>query len=737
METYTIEKVFSNRLFRIPDYQRGYAWEKQQHQDFVEDLELLGPGQQHFFGTLILRAHSDHMDIVTDEGGASYVVHDVVDGQQRLTTVVLYLGAVGKEMRRCNHLPKWTLGLEEDYIVVLDENGQPLPKLTLNRDSHHFFYNSILEQGQDIGGARIRSHRLLVGAKRYFADYLTEKQAELGDAYPDWLKRQSEKLIRKLTMMVYTVQSEADAGIIFETMNNRGKPITELEKVKNYLLYLVGKLELQTDHGLAAEINDPWTHIFERLMAADLSSVNNEDQLLRAHWLMAYDSRPANWEGSRSIKDRFSLHQYRDQHKNLLKDLKAYLGSLQSATIAYCEIFRPTHPNAFGAFQENQSLRKEIVSAAGKLARVGSLASFQPLLMAVRIKLPTDGETYLETVRLCEKFAFRVYRWLRRRANAGQTRLFHLGYDLYQSDTPDSMRMLNKLRRLTIDYCSDVQFQNRFRREEENWYWWGGLKYFLYEYEHHLAKQAGLAVLMPWMFLTKKKNTIEHILPQTMDKGGYWAERFTPEQHREYVHDIGNLTLTYGNSALSNKPFPKKKGTASSKKACYANSKVFAEQQIARYDDWAIEGIEERRQEIETWAMKRWQVELPPPPPEREGPDRPTMQDYHRLLTHISVSRGQKQLYKALYDAGDEGLTKDALAAIMGRKNRNTVTGVIGALGKRINRTLGYGKAKKPGIEMIFTWKRTADRQWLYYLRPEMCKALESLDPPWLHEMVT
>lgn len=738
METYTIEKIFANRLFRIPDYQRGYAWEKQQCQDFVEDLELLGPGKQHFFGTLILHALSDGSTKVMDESGSFYKVHGIVDGQQRLTSVVLFLNAIRKEMQRCNYRLRWASGLKEKYVVVYDENGKPMPKLTLNRDTHGYFFNSILEQGQDIDGARIRSHRLLDSAKGYFVEYLAQKQAELRDGYPDWLRRQSEKVTQQLTLMVYTVRSEADAGVIFETMNNRGKPITELEKVKNYLLYLVGKLELRRDHGLANEINDTWTHIFERLMAADLSSVSNEDQMLRAHWLMAYDFRPANWRGSRSVKERFNLHRYRDRHKDLSKDLRAYLSSLRNATVAYCEIFRPTHSNAFGVFKTEKTLRYEIVSAAEKLARMGSLATFQPLLMAVRIKLPTDGQAYLEAVRLCEKFSFRVYRWLRYRANAGQSRIFRLGYDFYQSQTPDTQNVLDRLRQAILDYCSDVQFQDRFRREEENWYNWSGLKYFLYEYEHHLAEKAGLAVLMPWEILTKKQDTIEHILPQTMEEGGYWAERFTPEKHRKYVHDIGNLTLTYDNSVLSNKPFPQKKGDPD-KKECYASSKIFVEHQMASYESWTVAEILARRRELETWAMGRWHVESPSSvrvTDDVDGGDKPTFQDYHRLLTRIPVPRGQQRLYKILYDAGEGGLTYDELIEAMKPWGRKSLAGVLGALGKRINGTPGYGRTKKPGVYMVFFYEQIGQDQWLIRLLPEARLALESLNSTWLREVV-
>jgi hypothetical protein len=76
------------------------------------------------------------------------------------------------------------------------------------------------------------------------------------------------------------------------------------------------------------------------------------------------------------------------------------------------------------------------------------------------------------------------------------------------------------------------------------------------------------------------------------------------------VHDIGNLTLTYDNSALSNRPFndvPETKG----KRSLYDDSKVFMEKQIADYDDWTLDEIQKRREKMKTWTLKRWHVEKP------------------------------------------------------------------------------------------------------------------------------
>ena len=690
---YTVEKLFSQRLFRIPDYQRGYAWETQQCQEFLEDLELLEADKQHFMGTLILHARSGGDGRIVDRSGSSYTEYDIVDGQQRLTTILILLQAMGQMMAAQADTEDLAQGIKEKYLVTQDRNRQPLAKLALNEDSRAFFRQVILEQGAHIGGPTIRSHKRLLEAKAYFGNYLAQQQEELGTAFGGWLEALFFTIIQRLTLMVYIVEREADAGIIFETMNNRGKPITELEKAKNYLLYLAGKLQLPGEHELVASVNQTWKHIFESLMAAGLSSTDNEDQLLRAHWLMVYDPQTRNWEGSRSIKRRFNLRDYRGRHESLLAGLQAYLSSLHNAATAYCDIFRPTRAGAFQNFH-GQPIRKQIVGEARRLARLGSLASFLPLLMAWRTQHSDDGAGYIKLLQLCEKYAFRVYRWLQLRSNAGQSGLFGLGYQLYQEQASIE-QVYHRVARLILYYAPDSDFAARFESEKFNWYHWSGVKYFLYESESHLAAETGVPVKMPWEEVARKQDTIEHILPQTPDADGYWQDRFAPEAYTRWLNDIGNLTLTYQNPELRNRPFH---DTATGgKKRFYQESVLLTERQITQYEDWTVESVQARREQLKQWALKHWHVDAPAVAEPQSPAEQPSADDYIGVLTRMPVTTGQKQLYKALYDAGDEGLATHELIRVMGRRDSSDLAGVLGALGRRVNGTPGYGRSASPG----------------------------------------
>lgn len=114
----------------------------------------------------------------------------------------------------------------------------------------------------------------------------------------------------------------------------------------------------------------------------------------------------------------------------------------------------------------------------------------------------------------------------------------------------------------------------------------------------------------------------------------------------------------------------------------------------------------------------------------------PTVDDCLRILTRRSVPNGQIQLYQALLVAGSKGATTAELVSTMGRRDAKDLSGVLGALGNRINGTPGYGESQKPGIGMILRWNKV-DEGWRYYLKPVMREALAAHAPPWLPDTAT
>lgn len=111
----------------------------------------------------------------------------------------------------------------------------------------------------------------------------------------------------------------------------------------------------------------------------------------------------------------------------------------------------------------------------------------------------------------------------------------------------------------------------------------------------------------------------------------------------------------------------------------------------------------------------------------------PSPEDYDHLLIRRNIPFGQKHLFKALYVAGDTGLSRDELVEEVGRGRSGRLGGVFGALGKRVNGTPGYFKTHMPGIGAVRYWHRKGEHAGRMAMQPEMRDALERLDPDWLH----
>ncbi|MDE0073454.1 MAG: DUF4268 domain-containing protein [Gammaproteobacteria bacterium] len=110
-----------------------------------------------------------------------------------------------------------------------------------------------------------------------------------------------------------------------------------------------------------------------------------------------------------------------------------------------------------------------------------------------------------------------------------------------------------------------------------------------------------------------------------------------------------------------------------------------------------------------------------------------TVEDCLRVLTRRTVPRGQRELYQALVRAGPRGLTATELVGQMARES-STLGGIMGALGKRVNKTPGFGAANKPGAEMLLDTAEDSEGQSRYSLTPVMAEALRKFAPAWISE---
>lgn len=640
----SLEDLFHKRVFSVPDYQRGYAWGQEQITDFLDDLEILSPERFHYTGTVVLHRHADRSE-VEDEAGNTYAHVDIVDGQQRLTTIVLLLDAIQKALVGPDGAPPLARGIARNYIAATDPNGQSIHKLTLNRDTKDFFRSYVLEGDHAFpadNAAQVRLQEAQAQIRDYLVQHIKDKE---GAQRSDWLRELQAKVTKRLGFTLFIVDDEAEVGVIFEVMNDRGKLLTDLEKVKNYLLY-VGRT-LGFDNPIAEEVNEAWTHILRELMAAGLTRPDYEDQLLRVHWLAHYNPLKKGWEGAKSIRRRFDLREYHDRRQDLVRDVQEYTRTLRACVLPLCDAYRPQRPGAFATFPAGPAKGGAAVWGT-RLVRVGALATFLPLLIAVRARWPEDAAKYLEVIKLSEAFAFRVYRFIGARADYGESALYRLAHDVARGAEPFE----GALSRFTWELywrCPDEKFHAALSEGDERVqvaYGKRYLRYFLYEYETSLATAKGTVPKVTWEEVQGEelKDTIEHVLPQTIEGRAYWIERFGAHgqaAHSRFVHDLGNLTLSKWNVYYGNKPFPDKKGdlTPETTECCYAKAPFYQEQALAGWEEWSPAQIEERRGQLLTWAKDRWGVDFSgtaEPSPEEELPDDEDEEDADPTLGEVA-----------------------------------------------------------------------------------------------------
>lgn len=612
--TTDLENVFAGKAFFIPDYQRGYSWERKEWNDLVEDLELLPPQKTHYAGTLVIKPMTKEKADFIDALGTQNKHYELIDGQQRLTTVLIFLKVIEGELERLG-FTDLVAGLRVRYLAAKDIKGWSHYRLNYSdHATQEFFTNQISGEAGAVVPTT-RSQQLLSEARQFFKDYITKKCEAMGpNDFKAWLPEFYLKITHCFTLIQYQVEDELDAGVIFETMNDRGRELTELEKAKNYFLYLSSKLPEALSNDLRQKINAAWKVINERLMLSGLANVRHEENLLRVHWLMAFDTNEENWQQYRSIKAIFSFKKLRDDPDRFAQELTHYLAILEQVANAYCDIYTPLLPNAFKEFQPEVRARIQDVSI--KLCRLGVRSPFFPLLIAVRLTMASEPEAYYRVAELSEKIIFRMYALAGSRSNWGRGHLYRLAHELYQKGGGKADPLLNEMTRLVDWYCSDKKLEEIFSSDGYNWYAMERIGYLLFEYDRHLAR-AARHPQVAWedLFGDVKRQTIEHILPQDASKP-YWTERFDEEAHQRWVNNIGNLTLTFDNSSLSNKSFPDKRGNPGTKN-CYASSKLFVEQELAQYMDWTEDQIIQRRDRILSWARERWYIQ--PYQPSKKG----------------------------------------------------------------------------------------------------------------------
>ena len=587
MDLKTIGSLLTHGIFTIPDYQRGYSWGTNQLEEFWDDLVDVEYVSEHYTGTITLIKKEKH-DIENGDdiiGTREYTIYDIVDGQQRLTTIHLFLISIYFRLRELNEA-------EEDIIRHVRYKDKEF--LRLNNIENQVFFKTLLIEEDYYKITELefenKTQFNLKNAREYFYNKLHKLNAKKATNLLD-------NLMSRFKVNIFELRKETEVGLIFETMNDRGLKLSDLDKIKNYLIYLSHRIN---DNTLAKDTNRKFGKIFNELMKISMNDRLTDRTLAKIENTFLQDSVIVYRGLTKDLDDIHKLVKTNIIPKNhLKKDLFSELNPMINETRKRIEDFT--------SFLLKSSIQYVLISLKEfedekvneyllKLEKLKKLDSFTPILLSIATgekKIKKDKlEKIIENL---EKFAFRLS-FSGRKNNTGISELNSIAYDIYRNKT-NLTEVKQKIKDLTIKY-SQQEFKetfldtNIYKKNENN----DVIKYFLYEYEAYLIKESNSnnKLLNFKGFFNQTDISIEHIHPQSSQPG---------EKNLKSVDRIGNLILLKKkvNSRISNRTFNKKKES-------YQMSDFISVQNIANSNDWDEKNIRERAKKLAKFGNKKWKI---------------------------------------------------------------------------------------------------------------------------------
>ena len=642
-ELFTVSRIFTESIYRIPDYQRGYSWTTDQLNDFWLDLEQIQSDSKHYLGVLTLEEVPEHKWTEWSDDfwiikSRNFKPYYVVDGQQRLTTIILLMTAIleidGLKYLNYNDIND----IRKKYIF--DSKPEEISRSYIfgyekDNPSYEFLKTSIFGESSDIHHPKEETiyTKNLLCAKKFFKDKLLNLQEEEINII-------FSKATQQFVFNAYEISSDIDVFVTFETMNNRGKPLTTLELLKNRLIFISTKICQQesgsNENRLRRVINDAWKSAYHYLGKNTKYTINDDDFLetfFSFFYLSTIDklsikedevnSRARRrFEAFTRSYNRFLLNELFSQ-KRLFKEAEPILelklpeitekfiydfsAQLKDSIELYYQIITPSD----SSFTNDEKIVLERINRL--------LDNRLSLILFALYKKEKDTKKRLSIIKELEKFYFILsffsggYVTNRRR---GQEE-FAIQY---ATGNIDSKKLLENIKDVIENFFSNNDFSDilhdRLKDGFSGYYKWTFIKYFLFEYEMHLESTSKTSrTKIDWMTFSKENfekdySTVEHIYPQNA-RDKYWTERFSKynsSQKRLLRNSLGNLLALSRpkNSSLSNNPFLEKRDA----EMTGYRFGSYSENEVAMKEDWNAEEILTRGIKMLNFMETRWNLKI-------------------------------------------------------------------------------------------------------------------------------
>ena len=541
----------SQRRLIIPVYQRNYDWTKANCEQLYNDLidVVLQNKQTHFFGSIVSNA------LGRDEV-------ELIDGQQRITTVSLILIAIANAIKSGDVIPQDPVLGERimgEYIIDKYHKTERKVRLKPFRDDCVAFDSLIYKNEEDY----IANSNVTLNYRYFYDRIVNEKSVSVDDLF---------EAINKL--QIIDIQLQPKFGDvpqhIFESLNSTGLDLTEADKIRNFVL-------MGLDSDVQEQYYDNYWNKIEKLSDKEL------DSFIRNYLTVVTGVIP----NIRKIYSAFKLYAKQVSGiETILRDMLRYAQAYHK--IASCSV---------------GSNKANVIT---KRLNLLDVTVAHPYLMAFLVyaeenKLPMDE---IETVLgLIEDTIFR--RFICDLPANSLNKIFAVLHKQViklkrETDSYSSVLIYILLnRRAAVLFPNDEEFTSSF--STKNIYATRGKsKQYLFErLENGDSKEINDVI----GYLENNSLSIEHIMPQTLTPA--WREALGENYaaiHELWLHTIANLTLTGYNSNYSNRPFAEKKTMDHG----FIKSGLRLNQYIAQFDQWTETELKERNEHLMKKALEIW-----------------------------------------------------------------------------------------------------------------------------------
>ncbi len=542
-----IQLLEGSKQFIIPIFQRTYSWELEHCEQLLNDIIRVGSNNSldtHFIGSAVY--------IPELEVDASTPRWLLIDGQQRVTSLTLLILAIRNFLQE-NEIdePLSAPELTHRFLINQYKKGETAYRLLpTNTDKDTF--TKLLDGKPTSEGGSIRIHENF----QFFSDKVN------ADTYETiWTG------LTKLMIVDVSLQQGIDnPQMIFESMNSTGKALTQADLIRNYILMGL-EHELQTRLYL-----DYW-----REMELEFGSENYTklfDEFMR-FYLVVQTGNARIRKGD--VYDEFKAFALDKEVEPLLVDLKQF-------STYYCRLALRQEPN--------EELKLHFQDIAELKADV-TYPFFMRVYADFEEKLINHAE-FKECVLLTESYIFR-----RSICDIPTNSMRQTFITLHKQIKPDhyveSLQAAYLLLPSYRRFPNNEEFERKF--QERDLYNYQRRSYWLRRFENFGRKERVIV----------NDYTIEHIMPQNGLNSEAWRTELGDDCeriHPQYLHTLGNLTLSGYNSEYSDRPFSQKRDMEGG----FKHSPLKINRGIGELQLWNEKSINSRAQRLANQALKVWQA---------------------------------------------------------------------------------------------------------------------------------